>query len=69
MNSVVDPNERQETRKLPVINVQPSADTFVIPLEMFRAILFEWPEFFDAEFVAFLNCIRACGGCQTRRCR
>ena len=48
MNTVVEPNDGQETRKLTFINdhgtissKQQSADTFVIPPEMFPATLFE----------------------------
>ena len=48
INTVVEPNEGQETRKLPLINdhgttssKQPSADISVIPPEIIYATLFE----------------------------
>ena len=55
-------NEKvQETHELPTGNVhgtisqQPSAEKWLISTEMFAVALFEWPEFFDAEFIAIVT--------------
>ena len=52
----------QEIHELPTINVhgsnslqQPSAETTLIPPEVFPAIIFDGPEFLDAEFFAILS--------------
>ena len=52
----------QEIHELPTINVhgssslqQPSAETTLIPPEVFPAIIIDGPEFLDAEFFAILS--------------
>ena len=52
----------QETHELPSINVhgcnslqQPSAETTIIPPELFPAIIFIGPEILDDEFIAILS--------------
>ena len=52
----------QETHDLPTINVhgynflqQPSAETTIIPPELFPAIIFDGPEILDDELIAILS--------------
>ena len=54
--------ETQKTKTLPSINVhgttskrQATADSNVIPPAMSPSILSEWPDLFDAEFIAILT--------------
>ena len=55
-------SDRQGAQKMSAMNVhgiksnqQPTANSSVIPPAMFLGILFDWPEFCDAYFIATLT--------------